>query len=322
MFTFINTSRVGTAVQGVAAAEGSFQNALPYAKERLAMRSLSGVKNPTGPADAIIEHPDVRRMLLTQKAIAEGGRSMIYECALLADKLIEAEMSGDDAARRAVDDKMGFLTPILKGFLTEKGVEAANLGIQVFGGHGYIKSNNQERILRDVRIAAVWEGTTGIQALDLLGRKVMMQKLKPLNSHCMDNYRLFFNLAVSGSSPSVKGHARTLLLLNARWQALTLRVAAAARANKDAVGVASVDYLMYSGYVTLARHWLMMEEAAAKKLAANDGDADFYRAKIATAAFYFDNVLPRVQTHRTAALTPVQSVMGLHKDHFSFDHSL
>merc|ERR1711871_677668 len=181
MFTFINTSRLGTAVQGVAGAELAFQNSIWYAKDRLAMRSLTGDKNPDGPADPIIVHPDVRKNLLTQKVIAEGGRSMVYECARLADKMVDAENAGDTKTWKKIDDRMGFLTPILKGFLTEAGCEAANLGIQIYGGHGYIKSNKQEQVLRDVRISAVWEGTTGIQALDLLGRKIMLQKLKPIN---------------------------------------------------------------------------------------------------------------------------------------------
>jgi alkylation response protein AidB-like acyl-CoA dehydrogenase len=163
MFTFINTSRVGTAMQGVAAAERSFQQALAYATERLAMRSLTGVKNPDGPADPIIVHPDVRKMLLTQKCIAEGGRSMIYECAKLIDLMQDAQHAGDEKLAKHYDEEMGFLTPILKGFLTEKGLEAANLGVQIYGGHGYIKSNQMEQIVRDIRIGTIWEGTTGIQ---------------------------------------------------------------------------------------------------------------------------------------------------------------
>ena len=139
------------------------------------MRSLTGKKNPDGAADAIIEHPDVTQMLLTMKAFSEGARSMIYECALLQDKMTEAAAAGNEAEVKKIEDRMGFLTPILKGFLTEIGVDAANMGMQVYGGHGYIKSNKQEQVLRDVRIGAIWEGTTGIQALDLLGRKVMLQ---------------------------------------------------------------------------------------------------------------------------------------------------
>merc|ERR1719473_801280 len=132
---------------------------------------------------------------------------MIYECAMLADHLQDAEARGDEAAAQKIDDRLGFLTPILKGFLTEAGVEAANAGIQVYGGHGYIKSNKQEQVLRDVRISAVWEGTTGIQALDLLGRKIMLQKLKPIQQHCAELRGEAWNLMTGGSSSQVKSHA-------------------------------------------------------------------------------------------------------------------
>jgi alkylation response protein AidB-like acyl-CoA dehydrogenase len=184
MFTFINTSRVGTAVQGVAAAENAFQNSLWYCKDRKSMRALSGAKEPDEIADPIIHHPAVRTMLLTMKAYSEGGRSMVYECAQIADKMLDAEKAGDEAAAKELDGRLGFLTPILKGFLTEAGKEAADLGIQVYGGHGYIQDNHAERNYRDVRIAAVWEGTTQIQALDLLGRKIMLGKLTPIFEHC------------------------------------------------------------------------------------------------------------------------------------------
>jgi len=324
MFTFINTSRLGTAVQGVAAAELSFQNALWYAKERLAMRSLTGKKNPSGPADPIIVHPDVRRMLLTQKAIAEGGRSMVYECALLNDVQMEAEARGDEKAVRKTDDRMGFLTPILKGFLTERGNEAAYLGVQIYGGHGYIKDNKQEQVMRDVRIASVWEGTTGIQGLDLLGRKIMLQKLKPINEHCGLLRAEAVKLISSGSSGAVKRHALTMLRYSFEWQALTYRIAMGARKNADVIGIASVDYLLYAGYISLAQHWLRMEEAAAKSLASGKGKLpkEFYEAKVKTSAFVFDHLLPRTSTHRAAMFTPVSSIMGMKESEFSFDHAL
>ncbi|PCJ30027.1 MAG: acyl-CoA dehydrogenase, partial [Moraxellaceae bacterium] len=158
MFTFMNTARIGTALQGVAAAEGSFQGALTYAKDRLAMRSLSGAKFPEKDADPIIVHPDVRRMLLTQKAFAEGGRALIYFLATQADIV---SVSKDEAAVKAADDLMAFLTPIAKAFCTEMGLESANLGVQVFGGHGYIREWGMEQIVRDTRIATLYEGTTG-----------------------------------------------------------------------------------------------------------------------------------------------------------------
>ncbi|MBP9217065.1 MAG: acyl-CoA dehydrogenase family protein, partial [Agitococcus sp.] len=175
MFTFMNTARIGTAIQGVAHAELSYQGALAYAKERRSMRALSGKKDPEQVADALIHHADVRRMLLTQKAIAEGGRAMIYFAGQYADHMTNGIIENDKAKYEHWDDKLGFFTPILKGFLTELGLEAANIGMQVFGGHGYIKEHGMEQIARDARIATLYEGTTGIQALDLLGRKVLLQ---------------------------------------------------------------------------------------------------------------------------------------------------
>ena len=327
MFTFINTSRLGTAVQGVAAAELSFQNALWYAKDRLAMRSLTGVKAPDKPADPIIVHPDVRRMLLTQKCVAEGGRAMVAECALLNDLELEAKANGDDAAARDIDDRMGFLTPILKGFLTEVGVEAANLGIQVYGGHGYIRANKQEQILRDVRISAVWEGTTGIQALDLLGRKIMLGKLAPLKRRAKEVRGKAWDLAWGGSSPAVKAHAWELWGHCLEWEWLTMRVGLKAKKDRDAIGVASVDYLMYSGYVSLAYHWLLMEEAAAARLAGKGGERHgeelpeaFYESKCQASQFMFEHILPRTRAHAKSMFTPVPAIMDMKEDNFSFDY--
>lgn len=325
MFTFINTSRLGTAIQGLAAAEASFQNALPYARDRLAMRSLSGSKNPNGPADPIIVHPGVRKLLMFQKAIAEGGRSMVYECAKLNDHLSDAETRGDEVAAKKVDDRMGFLTPILKGFLTEVGLEAANAGIQIFGGHGYIKSNKQEQIVRDVRIASVWEGTTQIQALDLLGRKVFLQKLKPINEHCSELRSYAWKQTVSPASSNhghIRSHATTLLKYVLTWHAKTLRIGQMASSNKDAVGSASVDYLMFAGYVQMAYHWLQMEVAAARALEAGDLHGDelaFYEAKLKTAHFYFSDILPRAGLHSELMVNSPDSVMALAENEFSFE---
>ncbi|MGJ3255920.1 MAG: acyl-CoA dehydrogenase family protein, partial [Alcanivorax sp.] len=170
MFTFMNTARLGTAIQGVAHAEVALQGGLSYAKERLAMRSLSGPKNPDGPADPIIVHPDVRRMLLTSKSFAEGGRALVYLCSQLGDKV---KLAGSEEERKEADQLMAFLTPIAKAFLTEAGLESANHGVQIYGGHGFIREWGMEQNVRDARISTLYEGTTGIQALDLLGRKVL-----------------------------------------------------------------------------------------------------------------------------------------------------
>jgi len=323
MFTFINTSRLGTAIQGLAATEASYQNALAYARDRLAMRSLTGTKNPEGPADPIIVHPGVRQLLLTQKALAEGGRSMIYDCCISADLMAEAAAAGDDKKAKDIDGELGFTTPILKGFLTETGLEAANIGIQVYGGHGYIKSNKQEQIVRDVRIASVWEGTTQIQAIDLLGRKIMLGKLKPINEHCGKLYSQAYSALMKGGEyGSIRSHALTLGAEAAKWQAMTYMIGNKARSNKDWIGHASVPYLMYSGYITMAAHWLKMEVAASEALSKDPTgpDADFYKAKIATAEFYYENILTRTSALKKQMFSPIGSVMDMKPEHFSFDH--
>ena len=183
MFTYMNVARIGTAAQGVAAAELSYQGASTYAKERLAMRSLSGVKNPDGPADPIIVHPDVRRMLLTQRAVAEGGRAMVVYASRFADIYRSGKT---EKARSDAEARLGFCTPILKGFLTEMGFYSANLGVKVLGGHGYVREWGMEQIVRDSKISTLYEGTTGIQAIDLIGRKVLMDKFFQLKLFSSD----------------------------------------------------------------------------------------------------------------------------------------
>jgi len=320
MFTFINTSRVGTAVQGVAAAELAFQNSLWYAKDRKSMRSLSGVKQPDAVADAIIHQPSVRTMLLTQKAIVEGGRSMVYECAKVADHMGDCEAAGDAKGAKECDERLAFLTPILKGFLTEAGKEAADLGIQAYGGHGYIKDNKAEQVFRDVRIASLWEGTTQIQALDLLGRKIMLQKLKPIGEHCSELRSLCMKHVFSGGA--LGQHARSLLWHTIEWQLMTYRIAAKAASSKEWISSTSVDYLMYSGYVTLAAHWLKMEAVALDKLkTGGNEEADFYEAKVQTSAFVFDRLLPRTRSHKAVMFSPVESIMSLKEENFAFDHA-
>jgi len=322
MFTFINTSRLGTAVQGVAAAELAFQNSLWYTKERRSMRALSGAKEPEQVADPIIWHPSVRTMLLTQKAVAEGGRSMLYECVKLADTMVVKEQAGDAKGAHEIDERLGFLTPILKGFLTEAGKEAADLGIQVYGGHGYIKDNKAEQVYRDVRIAALWEGTTQIQALDLLGRKIMLQKLKPINEHCRELYSQCRPLLFS-SNAGLRKRAWSLFGHTAEWQMLTYRVAMKARSDKELISSTSVDYLMFSGYVTLASHWLRMEAAAVDAIAAGSSaeEPGFYKAKVQTSEFVFERLLPRTRAHKAGILAPVSSLMDLSAENFSFDHA-
>ncbi|MDM1336925.1 MULTISPECIES: acyl-CoA dehydrogenase C-terminal domain-containing protein [Acinetobacter] len=320
MFTFMNTARIGTAIQGICHAELSFQGALPYAKERMSMRALSGKKDPEKVADAIIHHADVRRMLLTQKAIAEGGRAMIYHAAQIADNMNDALLRGDTAAFEQHDDHLGFYTPILKGFLTEMGYEASNHGMQIFGGHGYIKEWGMEQIVRDSRISTLYEGTTGVQALDLIGRKVLLtSKGKVIRDYTAEILKFCGQHA---RNKYMRRFAWDLTKLCAQWNALTVRIMLAARKDRDIVSSASVDFLMFSGYVMMAYFWAQQAAVASAKLASGDGAEvpEFYKAKIKTADFYFERILPRTQGHAEAMVNPSKTMTALAPEHFSFDY--
>ena len=320
MFTFMNTARIGTAIQGIAHAELAFQGALPYAKERMSMRALSGKKDPKNVADTIIHHADVRRMLLTQKAIAEGGRSMIYYASQLADKMNDALLRKDNAAFEEYDNRLGFYTPILKGFLTELGFEAANHGMQVYGGHGYIKEWGMEQIVRDSRISMLYEGTTGVQALDLIGRKVLLSsKGKVIRDYTSEILKFCGQHA---PNKYMRRFAWDLTKLCAQWNTLTVRIMLAARKDRDVVSSASIDFLMFSGYVMMAYFWAQQAAVASAKLAAGNGSEipEFYKAKIKVADFYFERLLPRTQGHAEAMVNPSKTMMSLAPEHFSFDY--
>ncbi len=318
MFTYMNTARIGTGIQGLAHTELSFQNALPYAKERRSMRALSGVKEPNKPADAIIHHADVRRMLLTQKAFAEGGRSMIYHVARYADKLLEATVKGDEAEIEKWEDKMSFYTPILKGFLTECGIEAAKHGQQIYGGHGYIKEWGMELIARDARISTLYEGTTGVQALDLLGRKVLLQGGgKVVRDYTAGIMKWCGEYALD---KDMRKFVWVLTKLCAEYNALTLRLAVAAkRKDREIISAASDDYLMYSGYLMMAYHWARMAAVAFDKMK-NGGEQpyEFYLAKTQTAEFYFEKILPRTQGLAESMMAPSESMTDMDIEHFGF----
>jgi alkylation response protein AidB-like acyl-CoA dehydrogenase len=308
MFHMMNSARLGTALQGLSAGEASFQGALAYARDRLQMRSLTGPKNPDGPADPLIVHADIRRMLLTQKAFAEGSRAFIYWVAQLVDTFY---FSGDEEERRNAEELSELLTPIAKAFVTETGLESANYGMQVFGGHGFISEWGMEQIVRDLRIATLYEGTTGIQALDLLGRKVMgsggkqlMVFTKVIHQFCNDQK----------DKPGMAPFIEKLLTLNAEWGDITGKLGEKAMNNADEVGAASVDYLMYAGYVSLAYMWARMASVAL------DGDADdaFLKAKVQTAHFYYQRILPRTESHKLAMLNGADSLMAMSEDAFAF----
>ncbi len=310
MFTFMNTARVGTAIQGVAASELAYQNSVPYAMDRYSMRSLSGHKNPDKPGDAIIHHPDVRRMLLTQKAFAEGGRAMLYDAARQADIMMFAETEEE---RANADNLLGFVTPILKAFLTETGLESASYGMQVYGGHGYICEHGMEQIVRDARIATLYEGTTGIQAMDLLGRKVILDGLKLYRSFSKRVYSYAMSILFKKGTSK---YARKLLSHTFRWNRLCVGLLLRASRNRDAVGAGSYDFLMISGYITMAFFWARMAETALEKLKDNPEDRAFYEAKLETADFFFERLLPRAIGHAEAMRGSVGSMMDMPLDHF------
>ena len=310
MFTFMNFARLGTAMQGMAAAQQSCQGALSYARERLAMRALSGPKSPEQPADPIIVHPDVRRMLLTQRAIAEGGRALIYFCSQQGD-IFRASNSTEEEKQEA-DALMNVLTPIAKAFLTETGFEAANLGVQVFGGHGYIAEWGMEQIVRDTRIAMLYEGTSGIQALDLLGRKVLVDRGKMLRFWT----RVIHRFCRDNEHRKMREFIRPLRRYYREWGGFTRKIGLKAMRNREEVGAASVDYLMYSGYVTLAYFWARFADAAHQALDDGVEDKAYYQGKIKTARFYYKKILPRAKYHKEAMRSGAKSLMDLGETEF------
>ncbi|SFD08592.1 acyl-CoA dehydrogenase C-terminal domain-containing protein [Pseudoalteromonas denitrificans] len=312
MFTFMNSARLGVAMEGVAAAELAFQGSLAYAKDRLQMRSLSGVKNPEGTADPIIVHPDVRRMLLTQKSIAEGGRALISYLGQLVD-ITHAEK--DETLKVEANNKLALLTPIAKAFLTELGFESASHGVQVYGGHGFIKEWGMEQIMRDTKISCLYEGTTGIQALDLIARKVLGSKGKLLEVFASEVAGFCQHNA---TDENMKEFIEPIMKNIGQWQQLTQTIGDKAMANPDEMGAASVDYLMFSGYVTLAYFWARMAKTAQQKLAEGTDETKFYEAKIKTARFYFQRMLPRAKGHVACILNGADSLMALDAEDFTF----
>ena len=310
MFTFMNTARLGTALQGLAHAEWAYQNSLAYAKDRLQMRSLSGPKAPEKAADPIIVHPDVRRMLLTQKAFAEGGRALIHYCSMLVDTV----KTGPEEEKEQAETLLSLLTPIAKAFLTETGFEAANHGLQVYGGHGYIAEWGMEQNVRDSRIAMLYEGTTGIQALDLLGRKVLMSQGETLKAFTKVIHKF---CQANVENEALKPFIEPLQALNKEWGDITLQVGMKAMKDREEVGAASVDYCMYSGYVTLAYFWARMALVAQQKLDEGAQDSGFYQAKLQTARFYYERLLPRTKGHAQMVLAGAESLMSMDEALFS-----
>ncbi|MNS22992.1 putative acyl-CoA dehydrogenase AidB [compost metagenome] len=284
MFTMMNYERLGVGIQGLATGERSYQNAVEYARDRLQSRSPTGAQNKDKVADPIIVHPDVRRMLLTMKASNEGGRAFSTYVAMQLDT---AKFSEDAATRKRAEDLVALLTPVAKAFLTDLGLETTVHGQQVFGGHGYIREWGQEQLVRDVRIAQIYEGTNGIQALDLLGRKVVASGGA--------YYRLFsdeIRQFIASAGSELEEFAKPLAAYLDQLDGLTEWVLEQAKGNPNEIGAASVEYLHAFGYVAYAYMWALMARAAQ----AGEGDEAFYAGKLGTARFYFARLLPRVDS--------------------------
>ncbi|MCP8466777.1 acyl-CoA dehydrogenase C-terminal domain-containing protein [Pseudomonas sp. ZM23] len=312
MFTMMNDARFQVGLQGLGIAERSFQGALAYARERLQSRALSGPAEPSKAADPIIVHPDVRRMLLTQKTLTEGSRMLAALCA----RELDLEHGHSDAdARKAAGKRAALLIPFVKSFLTDMGQEVASLGVQVYGGHGFIREWGMEQLMRDSRITQIYEGTNGIQALDLVRRKLLGDGGAELNA-------LIGELAavceVAGARPELAALSETVRQRLLEWRSLTAEVIAACQRDVQEIGATSVDFLQYSSYVLLAGLWVRAAGVAQAKLAAGEGDADFYRAKLASADFYVRRILPRASMHREALLGGASCLMALDAEHFAF----
>ena len=312
MFTFMNAARLSTATQGLAISEASFQGALQYAKERLALRSLKGIEYPNKVADPIIVHPAIRNMLLTQKAFAEGGRLLTYQLAQWVDSVL---VNSDPIQKQKKEDLLALLTPIAKAFLTEMGVECAKHGMQVLGGHGYIAEHGMEQLARDMRIACLYEGTTEIQSIDLLARKVLKNEGRMLKNFT-DLIEVFIKENLSNFA--LQMYIDELQKLLEQWQQLTRFVAQRAQQNLDEVGAASVDYMYFSGYVTLAYVWAQAARVAQMQIDAGSSD-EFYPAKLATAEFYYLKILTRTQTHAANILAGSDILFRLSPHAFKFD---
>ncbi|WP_277807655.1 acyl-CoA dehydrogenase C-terminal domain-containing protein [Moraxella nasibovis] len=321
MFTFMNVARIGTAIQGLAASEFAFQGSLKYAKDRTAMRAISGVKEPNKPADSIIHHPAVRNMLLTQKAFSEGGRALVYYLSQFADIVAK----GDGVEAKFADEMLSLLTPIAKAFLTETGYEAANMGVQVYGGHGFISEWGMEQNVRDTRIACLYEGTTEIQSLDLLARKVLGSQGKMLANFT----KIIHKFCQEHKDDDRMGQMiSTLAKLNKQWGDLTARIGMQGTQNLDAVGAAAVDYLFFSGYVTLGYLWARMAVVAYARLDEMNqsldtdkslhGEYGFYDAKVKTAQFYFAKLMPRHAVHVARINASHETLMAMDIEQFAF----
>ena len=310
MFVMMNEARLGVGLQGLSVSEIAYQNAVNYAKDRIQGRALTGPKAPDKKADPIIVHPDVRRTLMTIRAFNEAGRAFILWTALKSDISHRSEVEAD---RQTADDLLSLVTPIVKGVLTDKGFDHAVMAQQMYGGHGYIEEWGMSQYVRDARIAMIYEGANGIQALDLVGRKLgqnggraVMAMFKEIEEFCAAHRE---NENLSLFTKHIKKGLGDL-------QASTMWFMQNAMAKPDNAGAGSTDYLHLFGLVVLGYMWGLEARAAQEKLDAGADNADFYRNKLLTARFYMERIMPETALRRARIETGADSMMALDADAF------
>jgi acyl-CoA dehydrogenase len=307
MFTMMNEARLGVGVQGLALSEVAYQNAAAYAKERLQGRAPSGAKFPDKPADPIIVHADVRRMLMSVRAFNEAARALVLWTALEGDV---AHRAGDDKARTAADDHMGLLTPVIKGVLTDQGFANTVLAQQIYGGHGYIAEHGMEQFVRDARIAMLYEGANGIQALDLVGRKLPKDGGRALQAFVKEVQGYLKRQGDAAMKPYVGPLATAL----GHLQQATVWFMQHAPAEPDNAGAGATDYMHLFGLVALGYMWCRIAQAAHART--SDGDAGRMQAKLVTARFFMEQMLPATATHLARIQAGAASMMELPAEAF------
>ena len=305
MFIMMNAARLGVGLQGLAQSEVAYQNAVAYANERLQGRSLSGPKNANDKADPIIVHPDVRRMLLDAKAFNEGARALTLWGALQVDLV---HKGASEADRQRADDLIGLLTPVIKGYFTDKGFENASNALQCLGGHGYIREWGLEQFVRDSRIAMIYEGTNGIQALDLVGRKLALNGGRALRTY-MGELRAY--IETHGGDTTMNAYTEPLARAVDDLQGATSWLMHNAMTKPENAGAGSTAYMHLMGLVSLAYMWAQIAQAAHAALEAGAGDGAFYANKLTTARYFFSHVLPETAIHRTRVEAGAENIMAL-----------
>ncbi len=305
MFIMMNAARIGVGIQGLAHSEVSYQNAVDYAKDRLQMRSLTGPKNPDGPADPIIVHPDVRRMLLNSRSFNEAARTLMLECALDVDMLHIAETLEE---RQAADDRVSLLTPVLKGVFTDRGYENATNAQQVYGGHGYIQEWGMDQFVRDVRIAQIYEGTNGVQALDLVGRKLGANGGRAMQAYMTE---IATYLKANADNDVLADYLPALNTGFKDLQAATMWLMQNGLNNPDNAGAGSVAYMHLLGHVALGYTWCKIALAAQEKLDAGDSDIDYLQNKITIGRYYMRRRMIETAALRAEVEAGAEDVMAL-----------